>query len=116
MRNLAKGLAAAAIALTFGTTGSAHSDTTRALALNVEENGDMVEIQLVANSSVTQQIAYEIELVGGSRARHSGNTNIAAGDRQVLSRLRTSIGDGWCATVEVTEASGESYTLTAGDC
>ncbi|WP_299194212.1 curli-like amyloid fiber formation chaperone CsgH [uncultured Erythrobacter sp.] len=116
MRNLAKGMAATAIALAFGTAGSAHSETTRALTLDVEESGDMVEIQLVANSPVTQQVEYELELVGGSRSRHSGNTSIAAGDRHVLSRLRTNIGDGWCATVEVTEASGQSYTLTAGDC
>lgn len=96
--------------------GPAAGEPSRALALKVVEGKDSVEVELVANSAVTQQVRYEVELVGNSRARHSGDTSVAAGQTHVLSRLRQSYGDNWCATVRVTESSGESYTLTAGDC
>ena len=99
-----------------GATAANGPQPTRALALNVSESENNVEIQLVALSAVAQQVEYSIELVGNSRSRHSGNTAIPAGDRQVLSRLSTNVTDTWCARVEVTEGSGESYTLTAGDC
>ena len=118
MRSLAKGMAALApmFAMAFGTAGNAHAEPPRALALVVHEDGDNVEVELVADSAVTQQVEYKVELVGSSRARHSGNTSVPAGNRQVLSRLRTNVTDTWCATVEVNEASGARYTLTAGDC
>lgn len=120
MRELARRLAlitpAFAIAAGGASGAGASSSDTRALALNVIENGDRVEVELIANSPVTQQVEYEIELTGGSHARHRGSTSIAAGNRQVLSTLKTNVGDGWCATVSVTEASGARYTLTAGDC
>jgi hypothetical protein len=95
---------------------NATASDTRALALNVVESGNTVEIELIANSPVTQQVEYAVELSGASNARHRGSTSIAAGDRQVLSRMKTSASKGWCATVEVNEASGARYTLTAGDC
>jgi hypothetical protein len=108
---------ASVLAMTVGSTAaSGASSDTRALALNVIENGDTVEIELIANSRVTQQVEYEVELTGASSARHRGSTSIAAGDRQGLSRMKTSASKGWCATVEVNEASGARYTLTAGDC
>lgn len=108
---------ASALAMTVGSTAaSGASSDTRALALNVIEHGDTVEIELIANSRVTQQVEYEVELTGASNARHKGNTSIPAGDRQVLSRMRTTATKGWCATVSVSEASGANYTLTAGDC
>ena len=99
-----------------GAASANEADPSRALALNVSENGDNVEIQLIAQSQITQQVEYQIELIGNSRATHRGNTSIPAGDRQVLSRLSTNVSGTWCARVEVTEGSGASYTLTAGDC
>lgn len=106
-----------AIALAVGGAASAGGgDSSRALALEVVEHGDSVELELIAHSSVAQQVQYSIELVGNSTSRHRGDTNIPAGERQVLSRLKSSIGDSWCATVHVTEANGAHYVLTAGDC
>ena len=95
---------------------SAGSEPPRALALNVVERDDVVELELIANSQVAQQVQYSVELIGSSTARHRGDTSILAGERQVLSRLRSSTTGGWCAKVDVTEASGVTYTLTAGDC
>ncbi len=123
MRNLLKRLAfitpAFAIAMG-GASGAAGAsggeESGRALSLNVSENGDKVEIELIANSRIAQQVEYSVELVGNSNAHHHGNTSIPAGNRQVLSRLITNVSDTWCATVEVTEGSGAHYTLTAGDC
>ena len=119
MRKFPKSLAAVvpalAIATGAGATGGA-SDEPRALALNVIEGEDSVEIELVANSPVTQQVEYEVDLEGNSRSRHRGNTSLPAGESQVLSRMKTSASAGWCATVTVSEASGAKYTLTAGDC
>lgn len=120
MRKLARSLAVLtpALAMAFGGAAGASpaSGEARALSLKVSESDDRVEVELVANSQVTQQVDYQIELVGASRARHSGSTSIAAGDRQVLSTLKTNIGDGWCATAHVTEADGSHYMLKAGDC
>lgn len=110
------------IALAIGATGggaagaSGGPEPARALALNVVESEGLVEVQLIANSQVTQQVEYHVELVGNSRSRHNGNTSIQGGSTHVLSTLRTNYDENWCATVEVTEASGASYTLTAGDC
>ncbi len=114
----ALGMIVPALALAAGGSAAASggAEPARALALNVLEDGDRVEIQLIAQSRVTQQVQYEVELVGASRSRHSGNTSIPGGDRQVLSRLATNVSDTWCARVDVTEANGERYTLTAGDC
>ena len=95
---------------------NAAGDPPRALALNVQEMDDSVEVQIVANSMRAQQIEYAIELVGSSRSRHKGSTTIAADETQVLSRLKTGFQDSWCATLDVTEGDGTSYTLTAGDC
>jgi len=99
-----------------GCSSVSASSEQRALSLDVKEGADSVEIEIVANSPVTQQIEFKAELTGSSNSRHNSSTSIAAGDRQVLSKMRTSKGDGWCAKVEVNEASGAKYTLTAGDC
>ena len=124
MRDLVKRLAilTPVFAVAAGSGGAAHADSTasgephRALTLSVVEGAEDVEIQLIAHSDITQQVEYSLELVGNSRSRHNGSTSIPAGDRQVLSRMKTNVTDAWCATVNVTEESGESYTLTAGAC
>lgn len=103
-------------ALAMAASGAHAGEAPRALALSVVEHGDNVELELIANSPVAQQVQYSLELVGNSTARHRGDTSIAAGERQVLSRLTSSVGESWCATVHVTEASGAHYTLTAGTC
>lgn len=105
-----------AVAASGAAGASSGSEGPRALALSVVENGDSVELELIADSLVSQQVQYSVELVGSSTARHRGDTTIAAGERQVLSRLKASTDESWCATVHVTEASGAHYVLTAGDC
>ena len=99
-----------------GVTAQEVGDPPRALALDVWEGAGNVEVRLIANSPIDQQVAFQLELVGSSNARHSGDTPIAAGERVVLSRMRTGTDQGWCAIAEVSEASGARYTLTAGDC
>ena len=87
-----------------------------ALALSVVEHHDRIELELIADSPVEQHVDYTIELVGASRAKHRGSTQLSAGSSQVLSRLNANYDESWCATVDVKEASGQSYTLVAGDC
>ena len=119
MRKIPKALSfltpAAALAAS-GVAGATGSELPRALELSVVEGDGSVELELIAQSETSQQIEYSVELTGSSTARHRGNTSITAGDRHVLSRLKTSFADSWCATVEVTEGNGARYTLTAGDC
>lgn len=120
MRKFAKILAiltpAFALAGAASAGGGSGSTDNRALTLDVTEFGNEVEIQIIANSQVTQQVQFDVELVGTSNARSRGDTGIAAGQRQVLSRLRGNVSDTWCAKVQVTEGTGLKYTLTAGDC
>lgn len=117
MREFTRRLMALTPALALASGGAAASGGgDRALSLNVVETGDSVEVQLVAESSVTQQVEYEIELIGNSTARHSGSTSVAAGNRHVLSSLRSNASANWCARAKVSEASGARYTLEAGDC
>lgn len=117
MKNSSKRLAVFTPLFGMAAAGAASgAEPPRALALNVIVSGDTVELELVANSPVNQRVQYEVELLGDSMARHKGATSIPAGDRQVLSRFKTSVSETWCAKVEVTEASGAHYTLTAGDC
>ncbi|MEO1220693.1 MAG: hypothetical protein AAFY42_05000 [Pseudomonadota bacterium] len=109
-------LIASAAALAAGCSAVNASSGERAISLDVVENMDSVEIQIIADSSVTQQIEFTAELTGTSNSRHKSSSSVAAGDRQVLSRLKMSTSESWCAKVEVKEASGASYTLTAGEC
>lgn len=118
MRDFARGLLALTPALALATGGSAAASGggDRALSLHVIEEGDSVEVQLVADSQVTQNVDYEIELIGSSTARHAGSTSVVAGNRHVLSTLRSNSSASWCARAKVSEAGGARYTLEAGDC
>lgn len=109
-------LFAPVLAITAGASAVSASNHERALSLNVIENTDSVEIEVVADSPVTQQIEFTAELTGASNSRHKSNSSVASGNRQVLSRMKINTGESWCAKVVVKEASGASYTLTAGDC
>ena len=104
-----------AIALASG-SATAAGEQRPALALSISEFDDRIELELIADSPVEQHVDYTIELVGASRAKHRGSTQLSAGSSQVLSRLNANYDESWCATVDVKEASGQSYTLVAGDC
>ena len=118
MRDMIKKLALLVPAFAIAASGSAgaRSEPIRALSLDVSEEAGRVEIQLIALSDRAQQVQYNVRLTGSSNANHSGDTGIPAGQRQVLSRLVTTYSDKWCAVVDVTEQSGMTYTLKAGDC
>lgn len=109
-------LFAPALAAAAGCSAVSASGEDRALSLKVTETADTVEIEVVADSAVTQQIEFTAELTGASNSRHKSDTSVAAGNRQVLSRMKISASESWCAKVDVSEASGAKYTLTAGDC
>lgn len=109
-------LFAPALAAAAGCSAVSAAGENRALSLKVNETAETVEIEVVADSPVTQQIEFTAELSGASNSRHKSSSSVAAGNRQVLSRLKMSNTEGWCAKVDVSEASGAKYTLTAGDC
>jgi len=111
---IAAGMSLAALA--GGTSMANATSDTRALSLNVKESRETVEIEVVADSPVTQQIEFEIELTGASNSRHKSTVSVASGDRQVLSKLRMNTSEDWCAKLKVSESSGWQYTLTAGEC
>lgn len=120
MRKYAKKLATLTPAFALmgaGGAGAANgAPDTRAITLDVIETADEVEVQVIALSQVSQQVQFDVQLVGASNARSRGDTGISAGERHVLSRLKGSVSDTWCATVQVTEGTGLKYMLTAGDC
>lgn len=109
-------LFAPVLAVAAGCSAVSAATDKRAISLNVIETAGSVEIEVIADSAVTQQIDFTAELTGSSNARHSSSTSVAAGNRQVLSRMKAAGSETWCAKVEVKEASGANYTLTAGDC
>lgn len=110
------GLLAPALSVAAGCNAVSASNDERALSLKVTEKTDSVEIEVIADSPVTQKIEFTAELTGASNSRHKSSSSVAAGDRQVLSRLKMSTNESWCAKVDVSEASGAKYTLTAGEC
>ena len=99
-----------------GASMAGASPQDRAISLKVIEGTGTVEVQVVADSQVTQQVEFEIELTGASNSRHKSSVTLAPGGRKVLSRMRINASDGWCARLTVSEASGGQYTLTEGDC
>ena len=109
-------LFAPVLAVTAGCGAVNASSGERAISLNITESMNGVEIEVVADSPVTQRIEFTAELTGASNSRHKSSSSVAAGDRQVLSRLKMSTSESWCAKVDVSEASGATYTLTAGEC
>ncbi|UAB78067.1 hypothetical protein INR77_15120 [Erythrobacter sp. SCSIO 43205] len=118
MSKLGQIIAATASLLMLGAGASMASASSqqRALSLNVIEGSDTVEVQVIADSALTQQVEFEVELSGASHSRHKSNVTLASGNRQVLSRLKINTTQSWCAKLIVSEASGEQYTLTAGEC
>ncbi len=118
MRHFGKGWSILTPMLAIAATGgaSAGDGPPRAIALNFDEQESSVAIEIVGQSLAEQRVEYEVELVGSSRSRHRGSTTLPANERSVLSKLKTGFDDAWCARVDVTEADGTSYTLTAGEC
>lgn len=92
------------------------NEEARALALEVTDAGAHVELQLLAHSSRSQEVSYEIEVTGDSTTRHKGRTTLQAGAEAVLSTIRTSKSGDWCARVTVREEGREAYQILRGSC
>ena len=75
-----------------------------------------VEISLIGHSDTTLTVEYQLDVQGRSRTRHLGKTNLAAGQRAILSKVRIAAEAGWCAKLTVSQSDGASYEETAGTC
>ena len=95
---------------------SAMTHEPQALALQVVDNGPQVEVQLLANSPRAQEVSYTLEVTGKSTSKHRGKTSLAAGAKHVLSTIKASKDDDWCARVVVEEEGREPYELSEGSC
>lgn len=99
----------------FALGGSNMADP-RSLSMKVDESADAVQIELVADADSERVVEYDVEIVGRSRAKHSGRTTITAGPPTSLSRFKVSHDGTWCALATIREQGGLSYSLEAGDC
>ena len=88
----------------------------RALALEVVEDGSLIEVQLIADSPQTQQVSYTLEVTGRSTSKHRGRTGLVAGKKHVLSTMRAEKDENWCVRAVVEEDGREPYELIEGDC
>lgn len=84
--------------------------------LEVERDGNLVQLQLIGESPVTQKVRYEMTFTGQSTSHHRGNATLEAGQRHILSRMRMSVGGRWCVKVAVEEGGGRRYELNGGEC
>jgi hypothetical protein len=69
------------------------------LQLNTE--GEFVEIEVVGASDKATMLRYELEVLGDSITRTKGIANLAAGKRTILSKVRVRQKNGWNATLSV---------------
>lgn len=84
--------------------------------LEVERDGNLVQLQLIGESPVTQKVRYEMTFTGQSTSHHRGNATLEAGQRHILSTMRMSVGGRWCVKVTVEEGGGRRYELSGGEC
>lgn len=91
-------------------------ETPRALSLDVEDKGGMIEVRLTGLSPRAQGVSYSLEVTGTSTSRHRGSTQLAAGTRAVLSTMRTSAGADWCVKLVAEEEGRAPYEITRGTC
>jgi ribose 1,5-bisphosphokinase PhnN len=94
----------------------ATTEAPRALSLDVEDKGGMIEVRLTGLSARAQGVKYALEVTGTSTSRHRGSTQLAAGTRAVLSTMRTSAGADWCVKLVAEEEGRAPYEITRGSC
>lgn len=94
----------------------AASESPRALNLDVEMKGGMLEVRLTGLSPHAQAVSYSLEITGTSTSRHRGSTRLAAGTQAVLSTMRTSAGDDWCVKLVAEEEGRAPYEVIHGTC
>jgi hypothetical protein len=89
----------------------------RALTLDVDDHGGVIEVRLIGLSDRSQQVSYALEVNGQSTSRHRGKTVLAAGTSAVLSTMRASAGENWCVRLVAEEEGSAPYEITQGsDC
>src|SRR3546814_20701687 len=71
-----------------------------AVMLEVERDGNLVQLQLIGESPVTQRVRYEMTFTGQSTSHHRGNAPLEAGQRQTLSTMTLPGGGRWCVRSE----------------
>lgn len=84
--------------------------------LEVERDGNHVQLKLIGESPVTQRVQYDMAFTGQSTSHHRGNATLEAGRRHILSTMRMSVGGRWCVRVAVEEGGGRRYELGGGEC
>ncbi|WP_285712778.1 curli-like amyloid fiber formation chaperone CsgH [Erythrobacter oryzae] len=92
------------------------AESPRALSLDVEAKGGMIEVRLTGLSPRAQGVSYSLEVTGTSTSRHRGSTQLAAGTQAVLSTMRTSAGANWCVKLVAEEEGRAPYEVTRGTC
>ena len=113
---LAPSACALALAVFTQSMVPAMTDQPNALTLDVQEHAGVIEVQLIGLSARVQAVSYTLEVTGQSNARHRGSTTLAAGNRAVLSTMRTKASLGWCVTLIAQEEGREPYAVTRGTC
>lgn len=92
------------------------TDESPALSLDVQHTGNLIEVRLIGNAAHTQEVSYQIEVIGQSTSRHSGKTTLTGGTTAVLSTMRASVGADWCVKLVAQEAGREPYEIIEGPC
>jgi len=102
--------------MTHAMMGPAMAHDGRAVDLEVNKDGEQIEVLLHGHSDRNQRVSFEIEVTGNSNSRHRGSTTLAANSPQVLSTIKLSARGDWCARVTVEEEDRAPYELTEGSC
>jgi hypothetical protein len=110
--------AAALLAALLADPGGLMSETRKpsgpALELEVVDHGNAIEVRLHGHAAEARQVSYELEVTGTSTSRHRGSTSLAAGSPVVLSAMRVSVGESWCARLRAEEAGRAPYEILRG--
>ena len=84
--------------------------------LTVDRKGELIEIKVVGLAKDPLGVEYELVVEGASRTVHRGKSMLAGGQEKVLSTVKVSASDDFCASLRVTEAGGREYALHRGAC
>jgi hypothetical protein len=91
-------------------------DGNRAVALEVSEVGNRIEVKLVSLPGKRQTLSYSLEVMGRSTSKHRGKTTVAGDARKVLSTITSEASADWCVRASIDEENGNSYEIVEGPC
>ncbi|MGB7407504.1 MAG: curli-like amyloid fiber formation chaperone CsgH [Pontixanthobacter sp.] len=86
------------------------------LAMAADEADGVIEITVTAASAKPVGVIYTLTVEGDSTTRHSGSTRITGAAPSVISRVNIRSEGNWCATLNVEQDNGATYTLSEGPC